>query len=159
MLSDPLYLGVPGTLNPATAPNTDISTVIAFPAVSLGAGASKRKANVINTFSVAPGSEESHDEINFTISHSETNENKPYKTSREVKRLDVSRTDDNGVSVTASFYIVGVIPITSMFTEDDVRILEKMLALFALYGPSTSSSDWSGTSNDQTNYRILRGEA
>jgi hypothetical protein len=160
MLSDPLYLGVPGVnLSPAIVPNTDVNLVAQFAAVAIGDGTSKRKATLDWMSIPDGGTEPVFDEALLQISHNETNENKPYKTTRTLKRIDVSRVDANGQTVTMSFYTVGVVPISSRFTEDDARRIEQMLALFTLYGPSTSSSDWTGTANDQTGLRLLRGEA
>jgi len=163
MLSDPLYLGAaPSSVpNPATAPNTSFTTVLSFALVGgLTAGSTKRKAlNVSSFFHDEVEGTANLDDIVLTLSRSETKENAPYVTSRTLIRLDASRVDANGKSVTISAYMVLALPNATMWNEDDMQRLARSLALLVLYGPSTSSSDWTGNASDATILRLLGGEA
>jgi hypothetical protein len=153
MLSDPLYLGVPTAL-PAhgTAPDSTVSTIATFRRVAQGDGSSKY---------VAADPVVSDAELKLAISHSVTKENKPYDTERTLVRLDFPLPPDvNGVIVTASAYMVVAVPTASSVDPTDLPPrLVRILALFALYGPSSSSSDWAGITSDDTLARLLNGEA
>jgi hypothetical protein len=100
------------------------------------------------------------DDLSLLIDNTVTKENAPFQTNRTRIRLDLTRQDVEGSekSATLSAYIVLAVPTAPMFTQADALILSRTLALFALYGPSTSSTDYSGTTSDATLARLLSGE-
>jgi hypothetical protein len=153
MLNDPLYLGVPDNypLDPTTAPNTTVTTVLPLHRIGIGDGSAKYSG-------LWPGSTQN---ALLTTTHSLTNENKPYDTKRTLTRLDlpVETGDANGKIVKASAYNVLVQPITSALSADTMVQLAMTLALMILNGSSTSSSNWAGNGSDDTLYRLLNGEA
>lgn len=162
MLSDPLYLGavVSGAPTPTVGINTTLTVTIPFATVATGAGSSKRKASgVQGLLSLVGDAEEAIDDLILSTAHSETKENSPYKTDRTLVRLDCSRVDTDGRIVTASVYEVKVLPRSSLFTADDVARLSRILSVFTLNGPSSSSSDFTATALDTTLERLLSGEA
>lgn len=157
MLSDPLYLGVPPSVgSPATAVNTEVSTVIAMHLLP-GLGSTKRKGQLTNTFAYN-GTDDIENDVVLTTGHISSKENAPYATDRLLQRLDVSAVDANGKSVTLSAAMTIAVP-NGVFNEADPLTLARMLALLVLYGPSTSTSDYAGTVSDTTLKRLLDGEA
>jgi len=155
MLSDPLYLGIPTTANPDVSPNEVNYPNLEFHTLSVGDKVSKRRAINVNAFSGTP-----LDQVNLTLSHSETKENAPFVTSRELRRLDVSRVDpETGKSVTLSVYQVTANPNSPLFTDDDVLLMQRMLAAFVLYGRTAAGINAVWDSEDDTAVRLLNGEA
>jgi len=158
MLSDPLYLGIPEALvSPASVPNTEFVVVAVLHEVPSTNGTTKRKGTVQDVFSYN-GVDTVVDDVVLTTGHIASKENLPYATDRTLTRLDVNRVDENGKSVTLSAAMTVAVP-NGVFVDDDRLRLARMLALFVLYGPSTSSSDYAGTANDLTLTRLLNGEA
>jgi len=153
MLNDPLYLGVPTTIaDPESAPQNWLRDLATFHTLATGDRSSKRRASGISTLSGT-----TPDTFNLTIGHSDSKENLPYGTTRQNIRLDVSRIDANGKSVTASAYLVTVRPNAELFTEADVLTIQRTLATFVLLGRLTDTGDM--TSSDDTAERLLSGEA
>jgi len=153
MLSDPLYLGaVTSAIDPTEALTGEITPVIAFHRTSQGDGSSK----------YVGAWPSSTDKLLLTVSHSETNENKPYKTQRVSVRLDrlVQTADAQGTIVKASAYGVAVQPMASEVAAGEMQSLIRTLGLALLAGASTSSTDWTSsiTDNDLVD-RLLNGEA
>lgn len=153
MLSDPLYLGVIGSWSPDVDANTVGGETAVFHTLSTGDRTSKRRASGITSLS---GS--ATDQLNLSISHSESKENSPYGTTRTNIRLDVSRLDANGKSVSASVYQVTVRPNADLFTDADILLLQKTLGRFITFGDTTDAALHPAEAAD-TMTRLLSGEA
>jgi len=78
------------------------------------------------------------DEVTLSVSHSQTNENAPYKTNRVLVRFDISRFDAQGKEVVLSVYQVIALPLGSLFTVHDAVSLAASLNIFSLVG------EWNG---------------
>jgi len=128
MLNDPTHVSfISSSSHPALAAMLDagnLPTNIALRLISSGGGGSVRKG-VYST---------ENQEIDFTLAHSLSKENKPYQTRRTVLRFDIPKVDTNGVKVTSFVYLVVGSPIGGPMTEANFLDYVRTFLYAVLFG-------------------------
>lgn len=152
MLVDPIVIGMPPS---GTSLTGVIATSGVFPDAGTFATVEVNPSGSRRVGSLAGVNAE------LRISHSKSNENAPYLTSRSLIRFDLNKVDEAGKQVTLSAYAVISFPTTSLFTISDAERLARTLGAFLLCGSTTDVGDNDYPLNrtgDLTVRRIIQGE-
>lgn len=146
------YVGLIGALKTGLINHPNGEALMGLHTYADGEGTSKRKGSWDNVGTKA----------NLSISHSQSNENKPLLTHRVMRRLDLLRFN-NVLSrdVVLSSYVVTCIPAGNTFSEREALAVEQSLAMFVLLGGrhNDNSLDTFDASPGETSLRLFGGEA
>jgi hypothetical protein len=155
MLIDPIkFPGAPSSevddlISRFNATNGDEIPQSPLRLLDLGPGSSVRGGAIVTGDSL-PG--------RFSISHSETKENKPFTTTRTVIRLDRPLAGPDGVTLNTAAYIVVSVPTVPTFAgpADGARLAQQ-LAWWILFGSVNEGGSAIDTNRGEF-LRVLQGE-
>lgn len=151
MLNDPLHIGI---ISQTAFANSDVSNIPSGGVIVARRRSTSGTGSSVYVGSVAGGT----NKYSLNISHSKTNENKPFVTDRTLIRLDLPKIDPvTKRTVTLSAFLVVAAPQGDLFSKAEVLELTRTLSMFTFAGKTSEAGARSGS--DDTLDRTLDGES